>query len=582
MKTTLATALMILVPCICVIRAAGPAPIAEAASRGDIATVRALLKQAADASAAQGDGMTALHWAAQRSDAELTAVLLTAGANLRATTRLGAYTPLHLASEAGATAVIKALVAAGADVNARTTTGATPLMFAAASGSADAVGVLLELSADANATESANGQTALMFAAARDRAEAARALVQHGADARLASKTVDISNATAPEEVLQQQIRDAENAKSAAAAAAATPGGGAAPAPAPRSANAKTAVAGVNRPYTFEELIGKQGGLTALHFAARQGAMRTVQTLVDVGADVNAVSPADHTSPLLIATINGQFDVAKYLLEHGAQPNLASDAGMTPLFATLNVEWAPKMFYPQPRAYLQQQTSYLDLITALLDHGADPNARVNRKIWYTQYNFDLLRVEESGASAFWRAAYASDIAAMKLLVARGADPNLPSTKPAQNDRFRQGGTRSGDDSKDHSGLQPVPTAGPDIPPLLAAAGAGYGEGFAANAHRFAPTGMLAAVKYLVDELHVDVNARDADGNTALHNAAARGDNEMIEYLVSKGADVTLVNRTGQTTVDMANGPVQRVQPYPETIKLLEKLGAKNNHKCVSC
>jgi uncharacterized protein len=522
--------------------------------------------------------MTALHFAAQRNDAELAALLVTAGANLRATTRLGGYTPLHLASEAGAIAVIKALAGAGADVNARTTTGATPLMFAAASGSADAVNMLVELSADPNAVESANGQTALMFAAALDRADAVRALLQHGADPKQASTSVDVSRATAPEEVLQNQIRDAQNAKSAAAASA----GAAAPAP-PRPANdAATAVGGVTRPYTFNELIGKQGGLTALHFAARQGAMRTVQTLVELGANLNAVSPADRTSPLLIAAINGQFDVARFLLAHGAEPNQASDAGMTPLFAALNVEWAPKMFYPQPRAHLQQQTSYLDLMTALLDAGADPNARVQRKIWYTQYNFDLLRVEESGATPFWRAAYASDIAAMKLLVARGADPNLPSTKPAQNDRFRQGGTRSGDDSKDHSGLQPVPTAGPDIPPLLAAAGAGYGEGFAANAHRFAPTGMLAAVQYLVDELHADVNARDADGNTALHNAAARGDNEMIEYLVSKGADVTLVNRTGQTTVDMANGPVQRVQPYPETIKLLEKLGAKNNHKCVSC
>src|SRR6478672_372229 len=219
-KTSLATALLIVLPYICVIGAAGPAPVADAASRGDLAAVRALLKQAADASAAQGDGMTALHWAAQHSDAELTTVLLTAGANLRATTRLGGYTPLHLASEAGASAVIKALVAAGADVNARTTTGATPLMFAAASGSADAVNVLLELSADANATESANGQTALMFAAALDRADAVRALVQRGGDPRLASKTVDISNVTAPEEVLQEQIRDAENAKSAAATAA--------------------------------------------------------------------------------------------------------------------------------------------------------------------------------------------------------------------------------------------------------------------------------------------------------------------------------------------------------------------------
>ena len=564
---------MVIVPCICVIRAADRTPVADAAERGDVAAVRALLKQAADASAARADGMTALHFAAHRNDGELASVLLTAGANVRATTRLGGYTPLHLASEAGATAVIKALVGAGADVNARTSTGATPLMLAAASGSADAVSMLVELTADPNAIESANGQTALMFASALDRADAVRALVQHGADTKIASKTVDISRATPPEEVFQQQIRDQQNAKSAAA------NPGSAPPPARRT---DTGVGGVTRPFTFNELIGQQGGLTALHFAARQGAMRTVETLVDLGADVNALSPADRTSPLLIATINGQFDIAAFLLAHGAQPNLASDAGVTPLFATLNVEWAPKMFYPQPRAYLQQQTPYLDLMTALLDSGADPNVRVNRKIWYTQYNFDLLRVEESGASPFWRAAYASDIAAMKLLVARGADPNLPSAKPAVNDRFRQGGTRSGDDSKDHSGLPPVPTAGPDIPPLLAAAGAGYGEGFAANAHRFAPTGMLAAVKYLVDDLHVDVNARDADGNTALHNAAARGDNEMIEYLVSKGADVTLVNRTGQTTVDMANGPVQRVQPFPETIKLLEKLGAKNNHKCVSC
>jgi uncharacterized protein len=596
-RIVVATVLTIVVPCICVMHAADRSPLADAAERGDVAAVRTLLTQAADASAAQGDGMTALHWAAQHNDASLAALLLTAGANIRATTRLGGYTPLHLAAQTGAAAVIKALAGAGADVNARTATGATPLMFAAASGSADAVSLLTELSADANAIESANGQTALMFAAALDRADAVRALLQHGADAALTSKTVDISASTAPEEVLQLRIRDAENAKFAAAAARSSdvasaaasrsssvePAVVAAAAPARVARdNGPAAVAGVTRPYTFSELIGKQGGLTALHLAARQGAMRTVRTLVELGANVNAVSPADATSPLLIATINGQFDVAKYLLDRGAQPNLASVAGMMPLFAVLNVEWAPKMFYPQPRAYLQQQTSYLDLMTALLDAGADPNARVNRKIWYTQYNFDLLRVEESGATPFWRAAYASDIAAMKLLIARGADPNLPSTKPAQNDRFRQGGTRSGDESRDHSGLQPVPTAGPDIPPLLAAAGAGYGEGFAANAHRFAPTGMLAAVKYLVDELHADVNARDADGNTALHNAAARGDNEMIEYLTSKGADVTLVNRTGQTTVDMANGPVQRVQPYPETITLLEKLGAKNNHKCVSC
>ena len=114
------------------------------------------------------------------------------------------------------------------------------------------------------------------------------------------------------------------------------------------------------------------------------------------------------------------------------------------------------------------------------------------------------------------------------------------------------------------------------------AGTGYSEGFAGNAHRYAPTGLLAAVKYLVEELGADVNAEDEDGNTAVHNAASRGDNEMIQYLVSKGADVKKINRSGQTTIDVANGPVQRTQPYPETIKLLMGLGAKNNNKCVSC
>ena len=97
-----------------------------------------------------------------------------------------------------------------------------------------------------------------------------------------------------------------------------------------------------------------------------------------------------------------------------------------------------------------------------------------------------------------------------------------------------------------------------------------------------PAACWPAVKYLVEELGADVNARDHEGNTAIHHAASRGDIEMIQYLVSKGADVKAVNREGQTTVDMANGPVQRVQPWPETIKYLESLGAKNNHKCLSC
>ncbi|MGE3277857.1 MAG: ankyrin repeat domain-containing protein [Vicinamibacterales bacterium] len=555
-----------------------PSPVADAAMLNDAETVRTLLKDGADVNDAQGDGMTALHWAAMKGNPELVDMLLYAGANVKATTRLGSYTPLHMAAKIGNGRVIQALLKAGAQVDEPTATGATPLMLAAASGDVPAVQALLDAGADVNAKESANDETPLMFASAFDRVDAAKLLIGKGAKLDETSKVIDLRALTDPlEEQFRQQFQQQQQQGQGGQAAAAGRGGNARGG---QGGNApqKKDIAGLTRPYRYNELVSKQGGLTPLLFAVRQGNTETVHALVDAGADVNHVSPGDQTSPLLMATINGHFDLAKYLLEHGANPNLASEAGVTPLYGAINVQWAPKALYPQPRAYLQQKLDYLGLMELLLQKGADPNARVNRKVWYSGYNFDLSGVDESGATPFWRAAYGEDVAAMKLLVKYGADPNIPTVKPA-------GRPRTGDaqrDVKDVSGLPPVPVGGPGVPPLLAAAGVGYGEGFAANSHRFAPGGWMPAVKYLVEELGANVNATDHEGNTAVHHAASRGDNEMIEYLVSKGADVTKVNREGQTTVDMANGPVQRTQPYPETIALLEKLGAKNNHKCVSC
>jgi ankyrin repeat protein len=294
---------------------------------------------------------------------------------------------------------------------------------------------------------------------------------------------------------------------------------------------------------------------------------------------VNQRKGGDQMSALLVATVNGQFDLATMLLDRGANPNLAAENGVAPLYAAVHLMWAPRAGYPQPRAHVNQTQSYLDLMKRLLEAGADPNQRVFKKVWYSNYNFDQSGVDEVGATAFWRAAYGADVDAMKLLVSYGADPTLPTTKPVERPETGDAGRR---ESRDVSRLPPVGIGGPGIPALAAAAGAGYGEGFAGNSHRHAPGGMLAAVRYLVEELGVDVNARDHEGNTAVHHAASRGDIEMIRYLVAKGADVKVVNREGQTTVDMANGPVQRVQPWPETITFLESLGAKNNHKCLSC
>ncbi len=562
------------VVCVQLDAAAAPdvAPVASAAQARDVEAVRALLKRGVDVNAAQGDGMTALHWAAMHADDELTGMLLYAGANVRATTRLGGYGPLHLAAEVGAGPVIDLLVKAGADVGARTSTGASTLMLAARSGSADAVKRLIAHQADVHATESVQGETALMFGAAADRAEVVKVLVEVGARTEPTTKLIDLAALTAApgEDALQQSTQRQP------APGGARPAGGAAQNPAARGPD----LPGISRPYRFNELIGRQGGLTALLFAARQGATDSVKVLLDGGANINQVSPADAISPLLMATINGHFDLANYLLDRGADPTLATDAGATPLYAALNVQWAPKAFYPQPRAYLQQQLTYLDLMKALLATGADPNVRLQRKLWYSSYNFDVLRVDEVGATPFWRAAYASDIDAMKLLLAHGANPHVATTRPAG--RATRGDTQQQVVVEDRSGKPPVPVGGPGIPPLQAAAGSGYGEGFAGNAHRFAPSGMLAAVKFLIEEIGADVNQEDHDGNTALHHAAARGDVEMILYLVSKGADPTKINREGRSTADMANGPVQRTQPYPEARDLLVRLGAVNHNRCVSC
>src|SRR5687767_15167984 len=197
MKTTSrALAMLLAATVVASLHAAPSAPIADAAMAKDTATVRKLLKEGGDVNASQGDGMTALHWAAINGDAELASMLLYAGANVGAKTRIGGYTPLHLAAQVGNANVIAPLVASGAQVSALTATGATALMHAAHSGNADAVRILIENGADPNVKETANGQTALMFAAASDRVEALKLLIARGADVHATSRVEDFSKLT--------------------------------------------------------------------------------------------------------------------------------------------------------------------------------------------------------------------------------------------------------------------------------------------------------------------------------------------------------------------------------------------------
>jgi ankyrin repeat protein len=513
--------------------------------------------------------VSALHLAASGGNVEVANVLITASANVAASTTLLGWRPLHMAAQNGHADVVDLLLARGADPNVADKLGTTPLMLAALSGDPKTVTALLDGGADPNARETARGETALMFAAASGRADAANVLLDRGGDWRPTTKVFDWTKL--PKDDPRLASGDAHPIKAAKAPAAARP--------MPEDEE-ESGGRGAPRPPSYVEIVGTQGGLSAMMFAARQGHEGVVRALVEHHADVNQTDPGDGTTALMIATVNGRFDVAMYLLEHGADPNLAQRNGVAPLYAALDARWAPKSEYPNPLYYTAQHVDYMQLLRTLLDRGADPNTRLRSKVWYTNQNNDQSGLDETGATPFWRAAYAADIDAMRLLVEHGADPSIPTTFPGHS-RYEDAQTDPSD-REDRSGLPPAQLGGPSITPLLAAAGEGYGWSFTANHHRYAPTGLLAAVKYLVDDLHADVNARDADNNTALHNAAARGDNEMIRYLVSKGADVKAVNRKGQTVADMANGPMQRVQPFPDTLALLAKMGVTPRKKCVSC
>jgi len=597
-----------------ILTAASSSPVADAAMKGDREALRALLKQGADVSGAQGDGMSALHYAAERGDVEMTEMLVYAGANVGATTRIGQYTPLHLASQSGSAAVVQALVKSGASVTARTTTtGVTPLHLAAATGNADVVRVLLDHGADANAKDADWGQTPLIYAAAQNRPDAIRLLLARGADPRVTTKTIDIQKQSALDRAATERQRKvleaavqkgqqptASQIQAAMQASRELFASGKIPPPDTKegaAANDRNAPGAANNfdPEEINPPVATKGGLSALLHAARQGHIDAARALLDGGAPIDQPGAGDATTPLLMAVINGQFDMAMFFLQRGANPNLAAAGnGVTPLWAAVNTQWQPRTRFPQPQEMELQKATYLDVMKALLDAGADPNGRVRSHPWYLVYsgcgNRNCGLADTSGSTAFWRAAYATDVAAMRLLVERGADPNIPTIAPPV--PIRRGGgappgaggpvaPTAGANQERYTAL-PIPPGGPGAYALHAAAGVEYGEGFAGNAHRHAPDGWMPSVRYLVEELGADVNARDNDGYTPLHHAAARGDNEMIQYLVSKGADVTAVARSGQTVADMANGPVQRVSPFPATVALLEKLGSKNSHKCVSC
>lgn len=502
----------------------------DAVRQQDRAAVQALIKRGGDLNFARPDGATAMHWAAYSDDLQIAQALITAGAKADVLNQLG-ISPLHLACENGSPQMVALLLKAGASPNKAPEGRETPLMTAARAGNPEVMKLLLAKGGSANATESSAGQTALMWAASEAHPEVVRLLLASGANASARTKVV--ARGMFPRGANPAAPNASQTGSSGAAPAKAAPAG--APAPLPV---AITAIAS----------LGASGnGWTPLLFASRAGDIESARLILKAGANVNELG-ADNVSPLLLSLQRGFPKVAEFLLENGADPN-SNKIGYTALHwavGTWESELTVRAITTEREgdwyAIAGLKEGKLDVVKALLAHGADPNARIDVTPQRAGGTKNPGVPELVGATPLILAAMAGDVPVMKALVAAGADPKL---------RTWTEGTI-----------------------LMAAGGFGHvqGEDFVRDADA------KAAAEYAL-ELGSPIDDIDTTSNTALHYATYLRHDATAKLLIDRRASLSAKNNFGETPLWTAELVIQFMaggtwQAIPSsTGELLRKAGA---------
>jgi ankyrin repeat protein len=492
--------------------AAGPVPLVDAVQKGDLAAVRALVARKADVNVAREDGLTALHAAAHADRLDIADALIRAGANVSAKDRYG-ITPIYLASQNGSADLIRRLLEAGVDPDTVDPGGETALMTAARTGAVPAIRALIERGAKVDAREPAFQQTALMIAVREDHAAAVDALIKAGA-------SVDAQTRKGPTPTFV---------------------------PPCKGTGCGSEGVGINRGGLPDRgrRAEVKGGMTPLLYAARDGRLEPARLLVAAGANLE-LGDGNDIRPLLMASLNGQLAVARLLIERGADVNAGDFWGRAPLWAAVEYRNLDMNNNDQdsPTDNGVDRAPVLDLIRLLIDKGANVNARTRElpppRRWLYSLN-DVSWVDFTGQTPFLRSALSGDTTTMRLLVSRGADPNLPTLA----------GTT----------------------PLMAAAGVNW---VVAQTYTESLQARLDAVTLCL-ELGADVNAANSMGLTALLGAVNRGSNDIVELLVRRGARLDVKDKEGRTALRWAEGvflAAVGAEKKPATIALLEKLGAK--------